>query len=104
MKWVKLTKHFQGGVKTDYLLVEDERVEGDSNQQELMEEWGEYSDGGHAYGYRVDMEVLGDAELPPMEWLEKSLKRTNEAIKYLDLKLKRTREELAIIENLINNV
>jgi hypothetical protein len=101
MKWVKLTKYFQGGMKVDYMLVEEERVLTHDSQQELMEEWGENSDGGHAYGYRVDMEILEDQEIPPKEWLEKAVKRTADAIKYLQSKTKRTKLELQTLKNLL---
>lgn len=101
MKWVKLTKFFQGGSKTDYMFVEDERLATHDDEQELMEEWGENSDGGHAYGYRVEIEVLPDGEIPPYEWLLKAVKRTKEAIEYLTLKTVKTKEELQALENLL---
>jgi hypothetical protein len=101
MKWVKLIKHYQGGMKTDYMLVENERVETHSSQQELMEEWGENTDGGHNYGYRVDMEILDDGEIPPREWLEKKVIKIKDAIKYLQSKTKRTKLELQTLKLLL---
>lgn len=101
MKWIKLTKYFQGGMKSDYMLVEEQRLEGDDNQKELMEEWGESTDGGHAYGYRVDMEILEDGEIPPQEWLQKKVLRVKDAIKYLQSKTKRTKEELKTLKVLL---
>jgi hypothetical protein len=101
MKWVKLTKHYQGGERSDYMYVEDERVDTYDHQQELMEEWGENSDGGHNYGYRVDMGILDADEFPPQEWLQKAVRRTADAIKYLQSKTKRTKLELQMLKNLL---
>lgn len=101
MKWIKFTKHFQGGNRSDYALVEDEEIDTEDKEQELMENWGENSDGGHAYGYRVEMEVLEDGELPPQEWLQKAVKRTRDAIGYLEAKVDKTKEELQALENLL---
>jgi hypothetical protein len=83
MKWIKFTKYFQGGVHSDYRLVEEQEIETDDQKNELMENWGENTDGGHNYGYRVEMQVLEDDEIPPKEWLEKAVKSSKNKIKYL---------------------
>ena len=80
--WIKLIKHFQGGSKYTYKLVEPNQVDTYENQQELMEEWGENSDGGENYGYRVDMEIMENGELPPKEWLEKEIQKREMEIEY----------------------
>jgi hypothetical protein len=78
--WIKLTKHFQGGSRTDYAYVDKTDIDTKSKQEDVMATWGEHSDGGHAYGYRVDMEELKEGELPPLEWLEKEIKRTEDSV------------------------
>jgi len=79
--WVKLTKFFQGGSYTDYKLVDTLDLNSDDFQQELMEDWGENSDGGHAYGYRVELHVMNN-EAPPVEWLRKAIKNAEQDIEY----------------------
>jgi hypothetical protein len=79
--WIKLTKHFQGGSHTDYKHLEESEIDTEDKQQELMEEWGESTDGGHAYGYRVYLHILEKDEKPPKEWLEKRIKRATTNIK-----------------------
>lgn len=80
--WIKLVKHYQGGSHTDYMLVDSSDIKTHNQEQELMENWGENSDGGHNYGYRVDMHKLKKLELPPKEWIEKEIKRTEDEIEY----------------------
>jgi hypothetical protein len=99
--WIKLTKYFQGGMKTDYMLVDEKEIKTKSQQKEVMENWGENSDGGHAYGYRVEMSVLEKDEIPPTEWIKKAVKRITDAIECLTLKTVRTKEELKALENLL---
>jgi hypothetical protein len=101
MKWVKLTKHYQGGERTDYMYVEDEQVKTHASQQELMESWGENSDGGHNYGYRVDMEILRGRKIPPKEWLERAIQKSKNNLGYLHSAIERTEELIKTYENLI---
>ena len=81
--WIKLIKHFQGGSHTDYMLVDEKDIDTPDKEQELMENWGENSDGGHNYGYKVDMHALDENELPPLEWIEKKLASNEREIEYL---------------------
>lgn len=81
--WIKLTKHFQGGSKSTYKLVDSSDIATEDQEQELMEVWGENSDGGHSYGYRVDMERLPEGEFPPKEWLEREVRNREVEIEYL---------------------
>lgn len=90
--WIKLTKHFQGGERSDYMLVDSKGIKTHDQQQELMENWGENSDGGHNYGYRVDMERLKRKELPPKEWLEKEIKSIADNIGYHEKAIERLKE------------
>jgi len=101
MKWVKLIKHYQGGTKTDYMLVEDCRLKNEDSQDELMEEWGENTDGGHAYGYKVEMEILGDGKIPPKEWLEKKVKSLELELVYIRGSIIRTEELIKTLELLL---
>ena len=89
--WIKITKHYQGGSNSTYMLVEPDKISTKERQEELMEQWGENSDGGHAYGYRVYMDILKDDEVPPKEWLEKEIKNKKSSIEY--------HERIIIIEN-----
>ena len=66
----KFKKSFQGGIHTEYVLVE--KTEGDY-LQEALERWGENSDGGHNYGYKVTCEKIIDHPTQPI--IDKLLKR-----------------------------
>ena len=92
--WIKFVKHYQGGEKTDYMLVDSKDIKTNDQEQELMENWGENSDGGHSYGYRVDMFKLKRKELPPKEWLEKAMKRISNDIGYKEKHIERQRNLL----------
>lgn len=81
--WIKLVKFFQGGSKEDYMCVDPEDINTKDKEQTLMEYWGEHSDGGHAYGYRVEMYLLEGNELPPVDWIEKKLVSNEHEIGYL---------------------
>jgi hypothetical protein len=99
---IKLTKHFQGGECTDYMFVDAKDIKTHEQEQELMENWGENSDGGHSYGYRVDMIRLKRKELPPKEWLERAMKRITDDIGYSESHIDRQRNllmEYAVILN-----
>ena len=100
--WIKLTKHYQGGERSDYMLVDSKDIKTYNQQQELMENWGENSDGGHNYGYRVDMERLKRKELPPKEWFEKAIKRCKDNLGYLKSSIERTEETIKTYENLLS--
>jgi hypothetical protein len=101
--WIKLIKHFQGGSKTDYMFVNEKAIETEAQQKELMEDWGENSDGGHAYGYRVEMHTLEEGETVPKEWLEKKIVSTEEGIKYMRKQVLKAEEALKIYkEQLLN--
>jgi hypothetical protein len=80
--WIKLVKHFQGGSHTDYMLVDPKEIDSENKKEDLMETWGENSDGGQNYGYRVDMFTLNENEFPPKEWIEKEIERTEDEIEY----------------------
>ncbi len=92
--WIKLVKHYQGGEKTDYMLVDSKDIKTYEQQQELMEYWGEHSDGGHNYGYKVNMERLKRKELPPKEQFEKAIKRITDNIGYSEAHIKRQKNLL----------
>lgn len=81
--WIKFVKHFQGGSKDDYMLVNPEDIDTPDKCETLMEYWGAQSEGGHYHGYRVDMFQLDENELPPMEWIEKKLASNEREIGYL---------------------
>jgi recombinational DNA repair protein RecT len=81
--WIKLTKHFQGGSHVDYKHIEESEIDTEDKQEDLMEIWGENTDGGHAYGYRVDMHILEGDEKPPKEWLEKQVNRAVQEFKFI---------------------
>ncbi len=94
--WIKLIKYFQGGSHVDYKYVEKSEIETNDQQQELMEDWGENTDGGHNYGYRVELHAMKRNEHPPKEWLEKqiaSAKREIERIKKAETKKQRIQKQ-----------
>ncbi len=99
--WIKLVKHFKGGEHIDYMLVDSKSIKTNAQEQELMENWGENSDGGHNYGYRVDMVRLKRKEFPPKEWLEKAIKNCKGNLGYLKNSIERTEETIKIYENLL---
>jgi len=82
MVWIKLIKYFQGGCHSDYMLIDNALIKTEDQRQEIMESWGEGSDGGHAYGYRVELDTLKKDELPPQEWLQTQIRREESRIKY----------------------
>jgi hypothetical protein len=81
--WIKLTKFFQGGSHEEYFHLDESEIQTDEQQQELMENWGESSDGGHAYGYRVELHVMAEKEYPPKAWLEKHISAAKREINYI---------------------
>jgi hypothetical protein len=99
--WIKFVKHYQGGERTDYMLVDSKDIKTHNQEQELMENWGENSDGGHNYGYRVDMFRLKRKELPPKEWLEKKIKSLESQLTYSQKAIERTEELIKTLEFLI---
>ena len=80
--WIKLTKYFQGGSKCTYKLVDANEINTKEHQDEVMEAWGENSDGGHSYGYRIQLDTLENGELPPKEWIEKEIRSREMEIEY----------------------
>lgn len=90
--WIKLIKHFQGGSKEDYMFVNESDIATKDDKETLMEYWGENSDGGHAYGYRVEMHRLEENEYPPLEWIEKKLLSNEGDIDHLKLKMNEIHE------------
>lgn len=90
--WIKLTKYFQGGKRDDYMFVEKSDIDTPDKEQELMQDWGEHSDGGHAYGYRVEMSRLKRNEYPPLEWVEKKLLSNEGDVDHLKLRINEIHE------------
>mgnify|MGYP001769107553 FL=1 len=90
--WIKLIKYFQGGSKEDYMFVEKSDIDTKDKEETLMEYWGENSDGGHAYGYRVEMHRLKRNEYPPLEWVEKKLLSNEGDIDHLKLRINEIHE------------
>ena len=86
------------------MLVEPNQIDTDEHQQELMEEWGENSDGGHSYGYRVDLHTLEEGEVPPKEWLEKRVVQINEDLTRLHGSILRTEEQIKTYEDILNSL
>lgn len=81
-KWYKVEKYFKGGGKTHYFRATDEE-----DAEEKAKDWGERSDGGHNYGYRLYWEP----HEPPKVWLQKNreqqrLHRINIAIQVQEAK------------------
>lgn len=99
--WAKLTKHFQGGIHTHYILVNETVADSKSEQETIMEYWGEHSDGGHNYGYRVDMHFMDEGELPPNEWLEKEKKHLTHRLEHLKDETKETKETIKLYEEIL---
>jgi hypothetical protein len=54
MKCFKITKHFQGGQSTYYAEMSDKKTMRKGCWQYQLEQWGECTNGGHNYGYRID--------------------------------------------------
>lgn len=100
--WIKLTKHFQGGEHTDYMLVDESVIDSKYKQDEIMADWGENSDGGHNYGYRVDMHFMEKNELPPTEWLIKEEKRLLRHLEYLKDDIKESKETIKYYHEILS--
>jgi hypothetical protein len=77
--WIKLTKYYQGGYLEDYKYIDSFEIETKEQQQHLMKEWGEGTDGGHSYGYRVNLIVLRG--MPPKAWLKNEISKAEKNIK-----------------------
>lgn len=99
--WIKLTKHFQGGKHTHYMLVNENVADSKSEQETIMEYWGENSDGGHNYGYKVDMHFLDEGELPPIEWFEKEKNSLIRHLSYLKDETKEIKETIKLYEEIL---
>ncbi|MFA5366701.1 MAG: hypothetical protein WC333_02355 [Dehalococcoidia bacterium] len=91
--WIKLDKYFRGGSHTDYKHLDQSEIDTDAKQQELMENWGENTDGGYEDGYRVCLHVMDKDEHPPKEWLEKQVKRAVSNIKFIKNEKVKTKKE-----------
>jgi hypothetical protein len=92
-KWIKLTKYYQGGSLTDYKFVDSSEIETEELQDYFMEKWGENTNGGHAYGYRVYLDELNENETPPKEWLEKQIIEAKETLKSIKKEKRITKKE-----------
>lgn len=92
--WIKLIKYYQGGSKSDYMLVDSKDIKTTDQQQALMEDWGENTDGGHSYGYKVYLEKLKRKELPPKQWFDKAIQRIVDDIGYKEAYIIRQRNLL----------
>lgn len=100
--WIKLTKHFQGGIHTHYMLVNESVINSKYEKDEIMMDWGENSDGGHNYGYKVDMHFLDEGELPPIEWFEKEKNSLIRHLDYLKNDVKETEETIKLYEEILS--
>lgn len=100
--WIKLVKHYQGGEKIHYKLVNESVINSKYAKDEIMMDWGENSDGGHNYGYKIDMHFLDESELPPVEWFEKEKKTLNNHIEYLKCDIKETKETLKLYQKIFS--
>ena len=91
--WYKFTKTFQGGQKHDYhFLKEGEDI------VEQCDKWGEYSDGGHNYGYSLSYDKT---DPPPEEWIRKQITHTNVVIGGLKRSIKEKKKYLEFLTNLL---
>lgn len=100
--WIKLTKHFQGGKHTHYMLVPENVANSKSEQDTIMEYWGEHSDGDYNYGYRVDMHFMDEGELPPKEWFEKEKIHLTRRLGYLKDEITETEESIKLYEEILS--
>lgn len=102
--WIKLTKHFRNGERTDYMLVRPVDVETEDQKEEIMNDWGESTDGGHNYGYRVEMSALENGQLPPKEWLEHKINGMCAEIEILKLRIDRVSETIIEYQEIVNTM
>jgi hypothetical protein len=89
--WVKLTKHFQGGSKEDYFYIDKSVIDTDEKEQEFMENWGEQTDGGHSYGYRVYIDWT--IKKPPEKWLKERIEKFKKEITSIREEKRLTKKE-----------
>lgn len=94
--WIKLTKYYRNGEYSDYLYVDEEEL-GES----LLEEWGESTDGGQNYGYRVESHILEEGEYPPKEWLEKRIKRGAGKVTIYESMLNKEKQLIELCKSLL---
>ena len=106
--WIKLEKYYQGGSFTSYKYVDYTEIETEKQRNTLMENWGESTDGGHNYGYRIKLTELKKGEIPPKEWLEKAIKDAKFAmnltpitIEQVKKKAKKLKKDIEFYESLI---
>lgn len=99
--WIKLTKHYRNGQHSDYALAGESIKDSKEKQNELMQDWGEHSDGGHSYGYRVEMDFLPEGEIPPKEWFDDEVKRLINRITYLKSGIKESQRLIKTYEKIL---
>ena len=73
--WIKVRKIFQGGQKEDYLFSLEDLS--DEEMEDLAKDWGEFSSGGHNYGYTIYWER---SEKPSNDVITKKIKDENSCI------------------------
>jgi len=105
-KWIKLTKYFQGGMHETFMYVDESEIDSNTKREELMENWGENSDGGHNYGYTINFS--DENIVPTKKWLEGAIRESRRNINHIleelskDERIK-TEEDKIIFYNILKN-
>lgn len=58
MKYYKIEKFFKGGSVTYFAKLRDSRIINKTCVNYQLEQWGDSTDGGHNYGYRIEMKRI----------------------------------------------
>ena len=74
MTWYLFHKDYQGGSHEEWLMLDHKPEQCD------MENWGERTSGGHAYGYTVHVKK----GIPPKEIIEAKIERAKNHLKGFD--------------------
>lgn len=70
---------------------------------QIMDDWGERSDGGHNYGYKIDIAILNENEIPPKEWFKKAIKHLSIGIEGYEDKIKENKQLLDIYNDMLKS-
>jgi len=105
-KWIKLTKYFQGGSHEHFMYLDESEFDTADKRENISADWGENSDGGHNYGYRIyfDSENI----VPTQKWLDQAIKESRRNIDHIleelskDERIK-AEEDKIIFYNILKN-
>ncbi len=75
IRWLHITKYYKGGSSETYICLgapdvkEDWMLHGNEDEkdtmiEEIAKDWGEKSNGGHNYGWKIDWKIILHKDVP----------------------------------------